>query len=95
MFLFFVFVSLGGPGGGFGHPGDAFTDNRNGGKPRLLVRQKNTHKEGLGFFLCSSRPRIFYALPGLALHRIHMILFARSAPFCSAPLLLDFFSSLV
>ena len=48
MFLFsfrfvscFVFVGLGGPGGGFGAPGGGFRTGRRGGKPPLLpVLQK-------------------------------------------------------
>ena len=39
MFLFsfrFVFVGLGGPGGGFGAPGGGFRTGRSGGKPPLL-----------------------------------------------------------
>ena len=32
----FVFVGLGGPGGGFGAPGGGFRTGRSGGKPPLL-----------------------------------------------------------
>ena len=35
-FCFFVFVGLGGPGGGFGGPGDGFRTGRSGGKPLVL-----------------------------------------------------------
>ena len=47
MFLFsccfvlcFVFVGLGGPGGGFGAPGGGFSGSRSSGKPLLLLRLK-------------------------------------------------------
>ena len=52
MFLFsfrlvvcFVFVGLGGPGGGFGAPGGGFSDGRSSGKPLLLLRLKNYPQE--------------------------------------------------
>ena len=41
-FLFLFFVGLGGPGGGFGAPGDGFSDHRSSGTPRLLLRFKKT-----------------------------------------------------
>ena len=36
----FVFVGLGGPGGGFGAPGGGFSGSRSSGKPLLLLRLK-------------------------------------------------------
>ena len=42
LFCCFVFVGLGGPGGGFGAPGGGFSDSRSGGKPPLLLRLKKT-----------------------------------------------------
>ena len=38
----FVFVALGDDGDCFGAPGDCFSDDRSRGKPRLLLRLKNT-----------------------------------------------------